>query len=164
MTKQSHLIYVAVIVILAATIVWMAAGQKPSILDSRDLGAETASIAILPFSTYGGDDSSDEFAAKTMMMLVDALSRSSHIRVAPESAVIAATDRHLSILEIGRELPVSYVLEGSVVSNAGDLRIAVQLINARNDAHVWARAYEFRTEDLPDIVTSIQSEILGLTT
>lgn len=163
MTKKTHAMYIAVIVVLGATIVWLVPGPNISVPDSSEPRTETASIAILPFISRGGGDSSDGLAAKTTTMLVDALSGSPHLRVTPEAAVIEVADRHLSIREIGRELSVSYVLEGSVASISGDLRIAVQLIDARNDAHVWAEVYGLRIDDLANFVASTKSEVLELT-
>ena len=114
------------------------------------------SIAVLPFDNLSDDQANAYFALGIQDDILVNLSRIRDLKVISRTSVMqykSASARNLR--EIGKELGVAHLLEGSVQRSGGKVRIHAQLIDARNDAHLWANTYD---RDLADVF-SIQSEI-----
>jgi len=114
------------------------------------------SIAVLPFENLSDDKSNAYFADGVQDEVLTNLAKVADLKVISRTSVSqynAATARNLR--EIGHDLGVAHVLEGSVQRIANKIRVNAQLIDARNDAHLWAQTY---TRDLADVF-GIQSEI-----
>ena len=106
------------------------------------------SIAILPFQNIGGDPEEDYLADGMVDEITTALSRSKSLFVIAHNSTFAYKDKIVDIKQLGRELGVRYVLEGSVRKAAGKVRIIRQLMDATTGMHLWPD----RTEgDLSDI-------------
>lgn len=119
-----------------------------------------ASVAILPMSNLSGAPDQDYLAAGVTEALINHLSALPELRVISRTSAMALKDSPRSLREIGQDLGVSYVLEGSV-SRAGDqLRINAQLVDVAADAPVWAHSYARPVSDL----LAIQSEIASIIT
>jgi TolB-like protein/DNA-binding SARP family transcriptional activator/Flp pilus assembly protein TadD len=112
-------------------------------------------IAVLPFMDLGGDPTSAYFADGIHEDLLTFLSRISSLRVISRTSVLPYREDGKGVKQIGRELGVGYVVEGSVRRNGGRVLITAQLIDARSDHHLWADQYQ---RDLVDIF-AVQSEI-----
>ncbi len=120
--------------------------------------AQTAAIAVLPFANLSEGAVKDAFFADGVQE--DILANLAHIgafRVVSRTTVMPYRDTKKSLRQIARELGVDYVLEGSVQRTDRHVRVNGQLIDARSDRLLWARAYD---RDLTDIF-AIQSEIAG---
>lgn len=113
------------------------------------------SIAILPFSNLSGDPEQDYFADGVVEEITIALSRFKWLFVISRNSSFAYKNKAVDIKQIGRELGVRYVLEGSVRRNADQVRISGQLIDAASGIHLWAERFE---GDLGDIF-SLQDEM-----
>ena len=114
------------------------------------------SIAVLPFENLSPDKENAYFADGVQDDILTALSRVADIKVISRTSVMsygAGTNRNLR--QIAEALGVSHVLEGSVRRSDGKVRVSAQLIDARNDAHLWADTYD---RDLADVF-AIQSDI-----
>jgi len=114
------------------------------------------SIAVLPFQNLSDDKQNAFFADGVQDEILTDLSKVAELKVISRTSVAqykAAASRNLQ--DIGRALGVAHVLEGSVQRIANKVRVNAQLIDARNDAHLWAQTY---TRDLADVF-GIQSEI-----
>ncbi|MGE5213083.1 MAG: FlgO family outer membrane protein [Nitrospirota bacterium] len=114
------------------------------------------SIAVLPFENLSDDKQNAFFAEGVQDEILTDLAKVADLKVISRTSVMqykASEARNLR--EIGRALGVAHVLEGSVQRIANKVRVNAQLIDARNDAHVWAQSY---TRDLADVF-GIQSEI-----
>jgi adenylate cyclase len=106
------------------------------------------SIAILPFQNIGGDPDEDYLVDGMVDEITTALSRSKSLFVIAHNSTFAYKDKVVDIKQVGRELGVRYVLEGSVRKAAGKVRIICQLMDVTTGTHLWAN----RTEgDLTDI-------------
>jgi len=118
---------------------------------------QKVTLAVLPFENMSGDVTQEYFSDGLTEEMITQLSRSNPERL----AVIARTSAmrykgaNKSVREIGRELGVSHVLEGSVRREAGRVRIAAQLIQVADETHVWADTYEERLGD----ILKLQSEV-----
>ena len=107
------------------------------------------SIAVLPFENISADKQNEYFADGVQDDILTALSKVADLRVISRTSVMsyaAGADRNLR--EIAQALGVSHVLEGSVRRSDGKVRVSAQLIDARNDTHLWADSYD---RDLADV-------------
>jgi adenylate cyclase len=113
------------------------------------------SIAVLPFQNMSGDAEQEYFADGIAEDIITALSKSRWLFVIARNSSFAYKGRAVDIKQIGRELGVRYVLEGSVRKSVSRVRITRQLIEAATGAHLWAERYD---RDLSDIF-AVQDEI-----
>ena len=114
------------------------------------------SIAVLPFENLSDDKSNAYFADGVQDEILTDLAKIADLKVISRTSVMQyrnAAARNLR--EIGQQLGVAHVLEGSVQRAANKIRVNAQLIDARNDAHLWAQTYD---KDISDVF-AIQSEI-----
>ena len=107
------------------------------------------SIAVLPFDSFSDDKQNTYFADGIQDDILTALSKVSDLKVISRSSVMRYRDKVRNMREIGKELGVAHLLEGSVRRSNDKIRIAAQLIDARNDLHVWAEDYD---RDLADVI------------
>src|SRR6202035_3890283 len=96
------------------------------------------SIAVLPFQNMSGDAEQEYFADGMVEDIITGLSRFKWLFVIARNSTFAYKGRSVDIKQVGHELGVRYVLEGSVRKAAGRVRITTQLIDAETGAHVWA--------------------------
>src|ERR1700736_2846156 len=124
------------------------AGARPSMSEK--------SIAVLPFENLSRDPDNQFFTDGVQDEILSDLSKVADLRVISRTSVMqykAGAQRNLR--EIAQQLGVAHVVEGSVQRAANKVRVIAQLIDARNDAHLWAQTYD---RDLADVF-AIQSEI-----
>ena len=111
-------------------------------------GAPRLSIVVLPFANIGGDPEQEYFADGVTESLTTDLSRISGSFVIGRNTAFTYRGKHVDLKQIGRELNVRYVLEGSVQRSGNRLRINVQLIDADTGAHLWAERFDKPVADL----------------
>ncbi|PYK15691.1 MAG: hypothetical protein DME55_13380, partial [Verrucomicrobia bacterium] len=114
----------------------------------------TTGIAVLPFENLSNDKEDASFADGVQDDLLTKLAKIAHLKVISRTSVMQYRNQH-NTRQIGDELGVSHVLEGSVRKTGAWLHINAQLIATRTDSHIWAEEYD---HDLKDMFT-IQSEI-----
>ena len=132
------------------TLPWSEAGPGAAATES---GPQR--IAVLPLTNMSPDPGDEYFADGLTEELISALSQVPNLRVISRTSVMQYKTQPKRIAEIGRELGVRTILEGSVRKAGNKLRIAVQLIDPVADEHLWAENYDRDLED----VFSVQSEI-----
>jgi TolB-like protein/Tfp pilus assembly protein PilF len=114
------------------------------------------SIAVLPFDNLSDDQANAYFAVGIQDEILTSLARVADLKVISRTSIMQyKADPARNLREIGKELGVAHVLEGSVQRAANKVRVNAQLIDARTDAHLWAQTYD---RDLADVF-AIQSEI-----
>jgi adenylate cyclase len=113
------------------------------------------SIAVLPLSNLGGDKAEEYFSDGITEDIITELSRFSDLLVIARNSSFQYKDRAIDVRQIGRELGVRYVLEGSIRRSSGRIRISVQLIDATTGTHRWAERYDRDIED----VFAVQDEV-----
>jgi TolB-like protein/Tfp pilus assembly protein PilF len=116
------------------------------------------SIVVLPFANLSGDAEQDYFVDGVTESLTTDLSRIGGSFVIARNSAFSYKDRAIDVRQVGRELNVRYVLEGSVQRSGKRLRINVQLIDTHSGQHLWAERFEKPVADLFDI----QDEIVSL--
>src|SRR5205823_2548920 len=119
-------------------------------------GSAAKSIAVLPFENLSDDKQDTHFADGVQDQILTNLAKVSELRVISHtSARQYKSGLQRNLREIGQQLGVAYIVEGSVQRSRDRLRISAQLIDARTDAHVWAETYDRTAADL----FAIQSEL-----
>ena len=119
-------------------------------------GDENKSIAVLPFATLSDDRNDVYFADGVQDQILTNLARVSDLKVISHTSVRQyKTGAERNMREIGKQLGVAYIMEGSVQRARDRLRINAELIDARNDSHIWAETYDRTAADL----FAIQSEL-----
>ena len=113
------------------------------------------SIAVLPFANIGGSPQDDYFSDGIAEDIITELSRFSELFVIARNSSFQYDGNSADVQQIGRELGVRYVLEGSVRCDASRVRITAQLIDAATGMHLWAERYDRGLED----ALSVQDEV-----
>lgn len=122
---------------------------------TSDVITPKSSIAVLPFVNIGADQEQEYFADGLTEDLITDLSKHRDLFVIARNSSFSYRNSPKNVSDIGRELGVSHVLEGSVRKAGDRIRINAQLINARSGGHIWAERYD---SDLLDIF-ALQDEI-----
>ena len=118
---------------------------------------EKPSIAVLPFDNLSRDPDQEFFADGVVESITAALSRIRAFFVIARNSAFTYKGRAVNISQIGRELGVAYVLEGSVQRAGARVRITVQLIETAGGAHLWAEKYDGSLNDIFDLQDRITS-------
>jgi TolB-like protein len=119
------------------------------------------SIAVLPFQNMSGDSEQEYFADGMVEEIIIALSRMRSLMVIARNSSFIYKGRGVDVKQIGRELGVRYVLEGSVRKAAKQVRITGQLIDASSGAHLWADRFDGSLEDIFDLQDKVTSHVVG---
>jgi TolB-like protein len=109
------------------------------------------SLAVLPFLNLSGDPEQEYFADGMVEEITTALSRIRWLFVIARNSTFTYKGRAVDVKQIGRELGVRYVLEGSVRRGGNRVRITAQLIDAETGAHLWADRFDGSLEDVFDL-------------
>ena len=123
------------------------------------LSAPRLSIVVLPFVNIGGFAEQDYFVDGVTESLTTDLSRIHSSFVIARNTAFAYSDKSPDVRQIGRELNVRYVLEGSVQRSGNRLRVNVQLIDAETGNHLWAERFDKPVADLFDMQDEIVSRL-----
>ena len=117
------------------------------------------SIVVLPFANIGGDPEQEYFVDGVTESLTTDLSRISGSFVIARNTAFTYKDKHIDVKQIGRELSVRYVLEGSVQRGGNRMRVNVQLIDAETGNHLWAERFDKPVADLFDMQDEIVARL-----
>jgi TolB-like protein/DNA-binding winged helix-turn-helix (wHTH) protein/Flp pilus assembly protein TadD len=131
---------------------------------SRPRVAEQSSkiaLAVLPFENFTGDSSEDYFSDGLTEEMIGQLGNldPAHLGVIARTSVMHYKHSQESIPAIGRDLGVQYVIEGSVRRDAKRVRITVQLIQVKDQSHLWARQYDRDLGDLLELQEEVAREV-----
>ncbi|MCG3202028.1 MAG: hypothetical protein NFCOHLIN_01901 [Gammaproteobacteria bacterium] len=138
-------------------------GSKP--WSSRSKPPDKSSIAVLPFESIGGDPQWDRFADGITEDVITDLSHSRDLIVIARNSTEVYKGKPIDIRQIGRDLGVKYVLEGTIQSMGERIRVTAQLIEAASGSHVWSERYDRPVGDLfavqNDVTQRIAATIAG---
>jgi TolB-like protein len=119
------------------------------------------SIAVLPFVNMSGDPEQEYFADGMVEDIIAALSRFHGLFVIARNSSFTYKGRAVDVRQVGRELGVRYVLEGSVRKAANRVRIAGQLIDTSTGAHLWADRFDGALEDIFDLQDQVTTNVVS---
>jgi TolB-like protein/Tfp pilus assembly protein PilF len=117
------------------------------------------SIAVLPFTDMSEAQDQGYFCEGVAEAILNALTRVKNLQVASRTSSFRFKNKSGDIRDIGRQLSVSTVLEGSVQKSNGQLRITAQLINVRNGYHLWSKQFDAEVKDIFEIQDEIAKSI-----
>jgi TolB-like protein len=119
------------------------------------------SVAVLPFQNLSGDPEQEYFADGVVEDIILALSRMRWLFVIARNSSFTYKGRAVDVRQVGRELGVRYVLEGSVRKVATRVRITGQLIDATNGVHLWAERFEGTLDDIFELQDTVAAGVVG---
>ena len=161
-TRRLFVFAVAVIVIVGVAVAFFArshvrnSSAQASAASSAPAQIPEKSVAVLPFENLSDDKQNAYFAAGVQDEILTALARIADLKVISRTSVMEyKSGIARDLREIGQQLGVAHVMEGSVQRSGNRVRVNAQLVDARTDAHLWAQTYD---GDLRDVF-AIQSEI-----
>ena len=125
---------------------------------------DSPSIAALPFQNWSGDPEQEYFADGMVEEIITALSRIRWLFVIARNSSFTYKGRAVDVKQVGRELGVRYVLEGSVRKAANRVRITGQLIDATTGAHLWADRFEGPLDDIFELQDRVAERVVGAIT
>ena len=117
------------------------------------------SIAVLPFVNMSDDDANEYFSDGISEELLNLLAKIPEFRVISRSSAFSYKGKDFKIADVGRELNVSYVLEGSVRKAGNKVRITAQLIEVDSDTHQWSDTYDRTLDDIFNVQDEIASRV-----
>jgi len=142
------------IVVIGVLLAWWFAFQEPAF-------SGQPSIAVLPFQTLSEDSGQDYFSDGVTNDIITDLSRFSNILVIAANSVFVYKGKAVNVKEVGRELGVRYVLEGSIQKAGENVRVNAQLIDATTDRHLWAERYDVVLDDVFKVQDEITSTVVS---
>ena len=132
-----------------------AAGDVPLALPNKP------SIAVLPFQNLSGDAEQAYFADGLVEDIITALSRFKSLFVIARNSSFSYKGKSPDVRQVGRDLGVRYVLEGSVRRAGGRVRVTGQLIDSETGAHLWANRFDSSLEDIFDLQDQVTTSVVG---
>jgi TolB-like protein/class 3 adenylate cyclase len=120
------------------------------------------SIAVLPFANMSGDAEQEYFVDGMVEEIITALSRIGWLFVIARNSSFTYKGHSVDVKQVGRELGVRYVLEGSVRKAGQRVRITAQLIDTESGAHLWADRFDGSLEDVFDLQDRVASSVAGV--
>ena len=120
------------------------------------------SIAVLPFANITGDPEQEYFADGMVDEIITALSRIRWLFVIAQNSSFSYKGQSPDVKQVGRELGVRYVLEGSVRKAGGRVRITAQLIDTTTGAHLWADRFDGSLDDVFELQDKVASSVAGV--
>ena len=142
---------ILVAVALAATGMWWfwpvdTANAKPS-------------IAVLPFDNLGGDEATGRLADGITEDIITDLARYREFDVIARNSTATYRGEAVDVRQVGKDLNVGYVLEGSIQRQTGQIRVTVQLVESANGGHVWSERWDRPTEDFFAVQTEVAERV-----
>lgn len=155
------------LLIFLAVIGWLIVSDTSSEINRPPLISEQ-SVAVLPFTYLSAEDSTDYFSLGMTEEILTRLAQIEDLSVISRTSVMQYQNSDKSIREIGEELGVAAIVEGSVQQEGNQVRITAQLIDARTDHHLWSESYNrpmrnilsLQSEVAANIAESLQAELL----
>ncbi len=137
------------------------ADSRPAPLESppQKAGPPRCSIVVLPFASLGGGEEQELFVDGVTESLTTDLSRLANTVVVARNTAFTYKGKSIDAKQIGRELNVRYILEGSIQRGAGRMRINTQFIDAATGNHIWADRFDKPIADLFDMQDEIVSRL-----
>ena len=137
-------------------------GSEPAATTNPALALpDKPSIAVLAFQNMSGDPDQEYFADGMVEEIITALSRIRWLFVIARNSSFTYKGQAIDVKQVGRELGVRYVLEGSVRKAGGRVRITPQLIDAISGTHIWADRFDGSLEDVFELQDKVASSVAG---
>jgi adenylate cyclase len=166
--RWSFAAVVAALIIGAGWVIWPVLPPAPSMLGRLPgslgptlSGPAQASIAVLPFANQSDDEAGDYFSDGITEDLITALGRFSNIGVLSWNAVATYKDRTVTLEQLARDLPVRYVVDGSVRRSGDRVRVTAHLSDAERGTLLWSERYDEAANDIFAVQDNITRRVVG---
>lgn len=147
---RKGLLVAAVLVIVTGGVSWQPRPQP-----------RQYAIAVLPFQNLSSDPNSDYFSDGLTDEIITDLSEIEGLQVKSQTSSFAFKNKHLDVPEVGRQLGVDLLLEGSVLRSAGRLRVDVNLVRVADDSTLWSQGYDRELKDIFEVQDEISRSIVN---
>lgn len=131
-------------------------GEEKSV---QALLPDTKRIAVLPFANVSPDPNDDYFADGLTDELIDRLSRMEGLEIIARTSVMAYKNKEKTAAEVGKELRVGTLIEGSVRKAGNKIRITAQFIDVKTEGHLWSSKYDRNLEDIFEVQSDIAEQV-----
>ena len=152
--KMALMVTASLLVAFAVTVIWRTYSRLPPVLES--VHQDKPYIAVLPFVNLSGDPNQEYFSDGLAINIITQLYKMPNMFVIAHQSSFKYRGNAVKVQQVGRELGVRYVLEGSVEKAGDRIRINAQLIDAETGGHIWAERYDRELKD----VFALQDEIV----
>jgi adenylate cyclase len=132
------------------------------VVDSSLPSPDKPSIAVLPFKNMSGDPEQEYFADGMVEEIITALSRIRWLFVIARNSTFTYKGQAVNVKQVGRELGVRYILEGSVRKAGQRVRITGQLIDAHTGTHIWADRFDGGLDEVFELQDRVASSVVGV--
>jgi len=136
-------------------------GRSDATSEIKPTLSSRASIAVLPFDNLSGDPEQAYFADGMVEEIITGLAKTSWLFVVARNSTFIYKGKAVDVKQVGRDLGVRYVLEGSVRKAGGRVRITGQLIDATTGAHLWADRFDGQLEDIFELQDRVTATVVG---
>jgi len=123
---------------------------------------EKPSIAVLPFKNMSGESEQEYFSDGITEDIITELNRFRELRVMSRESTFYYKEQPVKVQDVGRELGVNYIVEGSVRKAGGRVRVTAQMVEAGNSLHIWAERYDRELEDIFAVQDEITQAIVSV--
>lgn len=130
-------------------------------VETKPMAASEKSIAVLPFENLSADKDNEYFVAGMQDLILGKLADIGELKVISRTSTLKYRSRPENLKQVGEELGVANVLEGSVQKSGNAVLINVQLIDARTDNHLWAESYKRTLDDIFGVEGEVAEKIAG---
>jgi TolB-like protein len=137
-------------------------GEVTVLADQAALTPDKPSVAVLPFENMSADPEQQYFVDGMVEEIITALSRIRWLFVIARISSFTYKGQTVDVKQVGRELGVRYVLEGSVRKAGGRVRITAQLIDALSESHLWADHFDGSLEDIFELQDKVAISVAGV--
>jgi TolB-like protein/Tfp pilus assembly protein PilF len=156
------LLLLGILVVVALSVTQLMRPAKvaePPAVVSNDAAVAANSLAVLPFTSFSNDPDSNYFADGLTEELIHDVAQISGLKVSGRTSAFYFKDRSVDLREVGRQLGVAHVLEGSVRRSGNRLRITVQLISTADGFHLWSQTYDRLMNDIFEIQEDVAANV-----
>jgi TolB-like protein/class 3 adenylate cyclase/Tfp pilus assembly protein PilF len=141
------------VVLLAAGVGWHWWSSEQAVVGGKP------GIAVLPFENMGGDAATGRLADGISEDIITDLARFRSLDVIARNSTFVYKGKPIDVRQVGKDLGVSYVLEGSIQRQGERIRVTAQLIDTRSDAHVWAERWDRPVDDVFAVQTEVAERV-----
>jgi TolB-like protein len=146
---------------VAISVGWQLTARVEPFSDTDKLAANPNSVAVLPFDNISGDPEQEYFASGMQSALIANLSRIRALRVTSKTSTLRYRNSSETLPEIGRQLSVAKIIEGSIYRFKNRVRLEVRLLDAKEDSHVWSASFEDEIDDVLILQSRAAQAIAG---
>ena len=150
---------IALLVVALGYFVWQSQKVPEPELAERVAGQE--SIAVLPFENMSSDAEQEYFSDGLTEELLNLLARIPELKVTSRTSAFFYKGKDIKLSDVGRELDVDHILEGSVRKSGQKIRITAQLIEVSTDAHLWSETWDRNLDDVFEIQDEIAKKVVN---